>query len=282
MAGVVFVFVREDASEAETLAEAFDAQGYSIAGDESAELCVVIWSRRALRSDAFRVSAERALRSGRAVVAALFAPPPREAVFDAPVIDLTLWDGLEGAALDPLFEAADDIVHPVEADVIVLPSRPVFEDAEFTEGPLMIASSDSVRSNAARRSWETPIPTQMLRPVPEIPASEPKLGAQMPRRDFRRVGARRHKQPARAHGALAFAVIAILGSGAFVASLAANMSAQRAENTKTELSSGVSLTSASADAIGLEDITSDAPIQLGHRGVEPPSARTVHRAAYEP
>ncbi len=281
MAGVVFVFVREDASEAETLAEAFDAQGYSIAGGESAELYVVIWSRRALCSDAFRVSAERALRSGRAIVAALFAPPPREAVFDAPVIDLTLWDGLEGAALDPLFEVADDIVHPVEADVIVLPSRPVFEDAQFTEAPLMIASADSGRANAARRSWEAPIPTQMLRPVQDGPADEPKLGAQTLRRDFRRVGAKR-KQTGRAHGALAFAVIAVLGSGAFVASLVANMSSQRAENAQTELSSGVSLTSASADAVGLDDISPDAPVQLGHRGVEPPSARSVHRAAYGP
>ncbi len=32
----------------------------------------------------------------------------------------------------------------------------------------------------------------------------------------------------------------------------------------------------------LRDIVPEAPAQIGHRGVEPPSARTVRRAAYEP
>ncbi|MEZ5962199.1 MAG: hypothetical protein R3C30_17505, partial [Hyphomonadaceae bacterium] len=97
MAGVVFVFVREDASEVEMLAEAFDAAGYGISGNDSAELSVIVWSRRALRSEGFRAAAERALRSGKAVVAALFAPPPREAVFNAPVIDLSRWNGVDEA-----------------------------------------------------------------------------------------------------------------------------------------------------------------------------------------
>jgi hypothetical protein len=279
MAGVVFVFVREDASEVETLAEAFDAAGYSITGSDNAELSVVIWSRRALRSDVFRVAAERALRSGKAIVAGLFAPPPREAVFDAPVIDLSQWDGVEDAALAPLLEAAEDIVHPIEADVIVLPSRPVYEDAEFVETPLLTASSETVQTR--RKAWEAPLPAGALRPVREEPPAEPKLGAPAPRRDFRRVGAR--KSHAREHAALAFLVIAMLGGGAFVASVAANTaSSMHTERAKAEEGGGVSLTSATAEAVGLEDVAPEAPPQVGRRGVEPPSARTVHRARYEP
>ncbi|MEQ1816981.1 MAG: hypothetical protein ABL871_00105 [Terricaulis sp.] len=280
MTGVVFIFVREDASEAEALAEAFDAAGYSITGTDNAELRVVLWSRRALRSSAFRVAAERALRSGHAIVAGLFAPPRRETVFEAPVVDLTAWDGVDEAALAPLFDAADTLVRPIEADVIVLPFRPFYEDAEFSEAPLMIASHASGRTNTARQAWEAPIPTQMLRPVPDELPTEPKLGAATPRRDFRRING---KPRAREHAALAFAVIALLGGGAFIASLAANTaSSLHAERATTEMSSGVSLTSAQAEAVGLEDSVPEAPGQIGHRGVEPPSARTVLRARYEP
>jgi hypothetical protein len=279
MAGVVFVFVREDASEVETLAEAFDAAGYSIAGSQNAELSVVIWSRRALRSESFRIAAERALRSGRAIVAALFAPPAREAVFGAPVVDLSLWDGVESAALDPLLYAADDIVHPIEADVIILPSRPVYEDAEFADAPFLIAGGEP--DTAKRHAWEAPLPARALRPVSDAPAAEPKLGAPAPRRDFRRVGKR--KSHAREHAAAAFLVLAILGGGAFVASVAANTASYaQVERAKAEEGGGVSLTSATAEAVGLQDIAPEAPAQIGHRGVEPPSARSVHRARYEP
>mgnify|MGYP007130730105 CR=1 FL=1 len=62
MAGVVFVFVREDASEVETLADVFDDAGYSITGSENAELRVVVWSRRALRSETFRAAADNGRR----------------------------------------------------------------------------------------------------------------------------------------------------------------------------------------------------------------------------
>lgn len=280
MAGVVFVFVREDTSEVETLAEVFDEAGYSITGSDSADICVAVWSRRALRSEIFRAAADRALRTGRALVAALFAPPAREAVFDAPVVDLSQWDGVNPSALDPLFQAADDILHPIEVSIIALPSRPVCEDAEFTEAPLMIASDAS--RNSARRAWEAPLPTKVLRAVCEAPPAEPKRGVANPRCDFRRAGPR--QQQGRAHAALAFGVIAILGGGAFVASVAANAASylRHTAQAKTELSGGVSLTSASNDAIGVEDVVPDAPVPIGHRGVEPPSARTVHRAAYEP
>ncbi|MCX7359410.1 MAG: hypothetical protein NT015_14870 [Alphaproteobacteria bacterium] len=281
MAGVVFVFVREDASEVEILAEAFDEAGYSITGSENAELCVVVWSRRALRSETFRAVADNAFRTGRAIVAALFAPPAREDVLDAPIVDLSQWDGVETLALSPLFEAADDILHPIEASVIALPSRPVCEDAEFTEATLMITSS-APKTKATRQAWEVPLPSKVLSAVPDEPPVEPKLGAAKPRRDFRRVGAR--KQQGRAHAALVFAVIAILGGGAFVASVAANTASyvQNSERAKAEVSGGVSLTSATADAVGMEDLVPEAPGQIGHRGVEPPSARTVHRASYEP
>jgi hypothetical protein len=103
MAGVVFIFVREDASEVETLAEAFDDAGYAITGSQNAELCVVVWSRRAMRSETFRAAADNAFRTGRAIVAALFAPPSREEVFEAPVVDLSQWDGVDTLPLTPLF-----------------------------------------------------------------------------------------------------------------------------------------------------------------------------------
>jgi hypothetical protein len=278
MAGVVFVFVREDASEVETLAEALDEAGHAITGSENAELCVVVWSRRALRSAAFRAAADNALRTGRAIVAALFAAPTRDDVFGAPVVDLSQWDGVDPSALDPLFMAADDMLHPIEVKVIALPSRPVFEDAEFTEAPLMITSG-APKKSAARQAWEAPLPSKILRAVHDEPLAEPKLGAAKPRRDFRRVGARR--QEGRPHAALAFAVIAILGGGAFVASVAANTAfyVQNAEQAKAEVGGGVSLTSATADAVGVQDIVPEAPAQWGRRGVEPPSA---HRAVYDP
>ncbi|MEZ5970633.1 MAG: hypothetical protein R3C31_02340 [Hyphomonadaceae bacterium] len=269
MAGVVFVFVREDSSEVEALAEAFEDAGYSITSGNRADLYVVVWSRSALRSEILRAAAQDVLRTGCAVVAALFAPPTRGEASGAPIIDLSQWDGVDLDALAPLLEAADDILHPIEANVIVLPSRPAYEDAEFTDAPLLIASN----------AWEAPLPTATPRAVREPPAAAPKLGAPNPRRDFRRAGARR--QQGRAYAALAFAVIAILGGGAFVASVATDAASyfNDAGQAKVEIGGGVSLTSATADAIGVEDLTPETPAQVGHRGVEPPSARTVRRAS---
>jgi hypothetical protein len=288
MAGVVFVFVREDASEAETLAEAFDAAGFSISGNssDSEALGVVIWSRKALHSPAFKDAAERALRSGRAVVASLTAPPPRESVFDAPVIDLSAWDGEDDAALDPLFEAADEIVRPAPTNVIVLPARPVYEDAEFVEAAPQLTSGESERVKRMRQSWEAPIPTQMLRPVREAP--QEKLGAPAPRRDFRRL--RVKEGHPRVHAALAFAVVALLGGGVIAMNVAnAPSSAPRVAVAEARIveTSPVSFTSASADAAGLEDVTpteatplfEPAP-QVGRRGLEPPSARQIRRASH--
>jgi hypothetical protein len=288
MAGVVFVFVREDASEAEALAEAFDAAGFSITGKSLGDeaLAVVIWSRKALRSRAFKDAAERALCSGRAVIASLTTPPPRESVFDAPVIDLSAWDGEDDAALDPLFEAADEIARPAPSNVIVLPARPVYEDAEFVELAPQITSCESERIRRMRRSWEAPIPTHMLRPVREAP--QEKLGAPSPRRDFRRL--RVKEGHPRVHAVLAFAVIALLGGGVIAMNAAnAPSSAPRAAVAKTQIvdAGAVSFTSASADAAGLDDVApleatplfEPAP-QVGRRGLEPPSARRIRRASH--
>ncbi|MGQ0532289.1 MAG: hypothetical protein ACT4OF_06315 [Caulobacteraceae bacterium] len=283
MAGVVFVFVREDASEAETLAEAFDAAGYSITGSGAEEeaLSVVVWSRAALQSRAFKHAAERALLSGRVVVASLIPPPPRENIFDAPAIDLSVWDGDDGAALDPLFEAVDEILHTAGANVIALPFRPVFEDAEFTE--LSLDSAEDERAERARRAWEAPIPTEMLRTVRQAPAPR-KRGASAPRRDFRRVSQR--KPASHVHAALAFAVIALVGGSMFAVRIAPDPTPQmRAAPTRSEPNMAVSLTSASADAAGLEDVAAmerpplfePAP-QRGVVGVEPPSASAARRA----
>lgn len=282
MAGVVFVFVREDASEAEALAEAFDAAGFSITGNNVGDnaLAVVIWSRKALRSPAFRDAAERALRSGKAVVASLIAPPSRQTVFGAPVIDLSAWDGDDDAALDPLFEAADQILRPAAANVIVLPARPVYEDAEFVEAAPRLASTESERVKRMRRSWEAPIPAEMLKPVREAPRE--KLGAPSPRRDFRRLQI--VEVHPRVHAALAFAVITLLGGGVVALNVARTPAAPAVEIADA---GAVSLMSASADSAGLEDaapletpaLFEPAP-QAGRRGLEPPSARPIRRASH--
>lgn len=297
MAGVVFVFVREDASEAETLAEAFDAAGFAVTGNSSDDraLAVVIWSRKAVRSPAFKDAAERALSSGRAVVASLTAPPARESVFGAPVIDLSGWDGEDDATLDPLLEAADEILRPA-ANVIVLPARPVYEDAEFVDLAPQITSDESERIRRMRRSWEAPIPTHMLRPVRDEPRE--KLGAPSPRRDFRRLQVKEGRP--RAQAALALAVIVLLGGGVF----AVNAASVDTPAARVQVADAgrISLTSASVDAAGLEDVAPveaasslDVPVQVGRRGLEPPSLRQIRpapraqryargddRAAYEP
>lgn len=286
MAGVVFIFVREDASEAETLAEAFDAAGYAITGGSHEDaLSIIIWSRAALRSSAFRSAAEHALRSGQTIIASLIAPPTHS-VLDAPVIDLSAWDGEDGRPLAPLLNAADDMARPTQARVIQLPARPIYEDAEFSEVAPAAAVDD--RQARARQSWEAPLPTIMLRPVPEAEPSA-KLGAPTPRRDFRRLHQR--KPASRAHSALVFALIAVVGGGMFAMTLVPRPVAHVvvAEAPAATPAGGISLTSASADAMGLEDTAPVEPVrfgepvpQIGRRGVEPPSARSIRRARYAP
>lgn len=267
MAGVGFVFVRDDAGAAEALADAFDRAGYSIDPSVNADAAtVILWSRRAVRSLAFREAAERALATGRTVIVSLDAPAPDAGV---PSFDLSAWDGDEEAPLDPVFEAVDSIIHPVYSNVIELPG-PVYEDAEFVE------------TNAALSAWEAPIPTEILRPPP-------KTGAPAPRRDFRR---RRDGHP-RAYAALALVTVALAGGGVFAMNaVLTTQTPLRIEAGAALESNTVSLAFASEEAIGLDDIApaEAAPAGSGAqaRGVEPgtrlPARRAVRRdrAGYTP
>ncbi|MBL8547577.1 MAG: hypothetical protein JNL81_14015 [Hyphomonadaceae bacterium] len=282
MAGVVFIFVREDASDVEALAEAFDRAGYRITGSDGddAALHVVVWSRAAMLCAAFRAAAARVLRSPRAVVASLVTAPYPDLAQGAVVADISAWDGIDEAGLAPLLEAVLDVVHPVRANVIALPG-PVYTDAEFTEAPLQLTHVVSVPRNRARAAWETPIPAGVPRPVQADAVQAAKIGAPSPRRDFRRLK-RLHYN--RAHAALAFALLALVGGTAVVLSAPSGVvaPAPRAEVELRRDGQGVSLASATAEAVGLDDSVPEAPAQIGRRGVEPPSARTVRRARYEP
>lgn len=284
MVGVVFVFVREDAGDVEALAEAFDQAGYAISGSERCDdaINVIVWSRAAARSDAFRKAVERALQFDRVVVAGLAALPHRDALLRAPVADISAWDGDDLQGLDPLFDIVADLVSPVRPSVIALPSRPLHEDAEFVEAPLQITHAASDRFQRTRAAWEAPIPAKILHPVREQPA-QPKLGAHSPRRDFRRLP--RRPSNARAHAALMFA-IATLTAGSLLIGAAQGLSAASQPKVHAVETGGVSLTSASAEALGLEDAAPaerermfEPPVQTGHAGFEPPSAR---RASYRP
>jgi hypothetical protein len=279
MVGVVFVFVREDAGDVEALAEAFDSEGYGIEGRADADdaLHVIVWSRAARRSEAFLAAAERAARSGRSVVACL-SPPP-EGAFRTPVVDLSTWDGADADALAPLFDAVLDVLRPVRASVIGLPARSDIIEVAFTEAA-------SGRDERVRRAWEAPIPAQMLRPVQER-EPEPKLGASAPRRDFRKI--RRRGDHSRAHAALMFAIVT-LTAGSLLITTVQGLAARPHAEARVEAvdTGGMSLSSASADAVGLEDIVPEErdrlfepQQQIGRHGVEPPSARTVRQARYE-
>jgi hypothetical protein len=277
MVGVVFVFVREDASDVEALAEAFDQAGYSISGSERCDdgLNIIVWSRAAMRSEAFRKAAERALQSDRVVVARLALLPQGDILSSAPVADISGWDGDDPRGLEPLFDIVLDLVSPMRPSVIALPARPLYEDAEFVEAP-------SDRSQQARAAWETPIPAKVLHPVPDPPAPQ-KLGAQSPRRDFRRLP-QRHSN-ARAYAALIFAFVT-LSAGSLAIAAAQNFSATPQPKAHAVEIGGVSLSSASAEALGLEDVAPtererlyEPPVQVGRAGFEPPSAR---RASYRP
>jgi hypothetical protein len=131
----------------------------------------------------------------------------------------------------------------------------------------------------------------MLRPDQNL--ALPKQGAPAPRHNFRRLDQRRTFSPAQA--ALAFALIALVGGGV-VAFNIMPVSTPRSpveppgiEQAFAQQRDGaVSLASASADALGLEDampaeprppLFEPAPQFGGHVGIEPPSARSVRRNA---
>lgn len=284
MVGVVFVFVREDASDVDALADVFDRAGYSIEDDASDALSVVVWSRSAMRCNAFRAAIERAAQRGPVVVASLIATPPQDLASVAPVVDISAWDGRSDASLDQLFYVVFDAIHPVRANVIALPgpTLPIVAPPQLTN-----AATEPV--SRKRTAWETPIPTKLLRPVHAEavePPPQPKLGAPSPRRDFRRLATPSH---GRAHAALAFAVVALVASAGFALNaLATTHAAPRAHVSVThELDmGGLSLASVSAEAVGLADA---APVeqprlfepgqQVGHAGLEPPSARSTRAGA---
>ncbi len=246
---------------------------------------VVVCSRAALRSDAFRKAAERALSANRVVIANLASLPHSEIMARAPMADISAWDGDDPRGLAPLFEVVSDLVSPARPSVIALPARPLYEDAEFAEAPLQIMHAASEPAQRARTAWEAPIPAKVLHPVCEEPA-RPKLGAPSPRRDFRKL--RRHPSNGRAHAALVFAVVTLTAGSLLIAS-AQNFSAPPQASGHAVDTGGVSLSSASAEATGLEDVTPsergrmfEPPVQTGHAGFEPPSARSARRASYQP
>ena len=115
MADVLFVFVKEDASEAQTLAATFAAANHDIGDgpiDNAAiELCgavVIVWSSAAIASRTFLASAQRVLNSGKGVVVSLAQPPPAWVVGHAPTFDLSRWTGdRDDEDLDALFMAVD-------------------------------------------------------------------------------------------------------------------------------------------------------------------------------
>ncbi|WP_156767592.1 hypothetical protein [Candidatus Viadribacter manganicus] len=271
MVGVAFVFVREDASDLEALAEAFDEAGYQISGNaSSAALCVIVWSRAAARSEAFQEAAERALERGGAVVASLAALPRGEDVARAPAVDLSAWDGIGAIGLERLFEVAADVTAPARPRVIALPSRPIHDDAEFADAPLQMLA--------------LPAPAGPLKPVQDE-VIQTKFGAPSPRRDFRRL---RRTCDKRAHAALVFAVVT-LTAGSLLITAAQSFTTAPQPKVHVVDTGGVSLTHASVEAIGLEDAAPidqerlfEPPVQVGHAGFEPPSARAVRQASYQP
>jgi hypothetical protein len=253
MADVVFVFVREDAREAQALAEAFDAAGFSLADDNLHDrdaVSILLWSRPALRARAFAAAAERALNGGRALIAALSAAPPRENGFGAPVFDLANWDGEDDLPLKPLFQAVENMRAP--ANVIRLPARPAYEDAEFEEPGLPFENESEER---ARRAWEAPIPAGMLA----------RTGARAPRRDFARTGQR--KSHALARAALAIGLVALIGGGVVTARILS-------PPEPAFESARVSVAEASTQAFGPELMPTEPPdaASFYSGGREPPSA----------
>jgi hypothetical protein len=151
MADVLFVFVKEDAAEAQSLAAMFAAADHEI-GDgpvdnASMELCgavVILWSRAAITSKSFLASAQRALDSGKGVVASLGQPPPAWVVGHAPTFDLSHWTGdRNDEDIDPLFMAVDYRVNSKRDDLAGAASLPGYLagwTADLPDSPSGIAA----------------------------------------------------------------------------------------------------------------------------------------------
>lgn len=125
MADVLIVCVREDEPQAKALAEMFEAAGFSIGGAPSSDgvlrssgAGLVVWSQASIRSRPFLDAAHRVINANKAVVASLIEPPPPSTIGDAPVFDLSHWDGdPNDPSLDPLFFAVDRMVNAARASV---------------------------------------------------------------------------------------------------------------------------------------------------------------------
>lgn len=110
MSDVLFVFVREDARRAEALADVFESARLGVRSEtlseaalEASAAAVILWSAKAIRSQAFLIAVERALAAGKAMFACFGPPPPPEVAGEAAVFDLSAWRGKrEGEAIDAM------------------------------------------------------------------------------------------------------------------------------------------------------------------------------------
>src|SRR5262245_4231147 len=118
MADVLIVCVRDNAREADALADMFEAVGFIVGGapgDEKALKAsgagIIIWSQASIRSRVFLEAAQSVIRAGKAVIASLIVAPPPSSVGFAPVFDLSRWNrDSDDVELDPLFFAVDRMV----------------------------------------------------------------------------------------------------------------------------------------------------------------------------
>lgn len=150
MADVLFVCVHRDVSEAEGLAEVFEAAGFSVddATDDAAlracSAVLIVMSDAALRVPAFREATERAVHVGKAVIASLMG----DAVADvARVFDISEWNGGgDDPSIEPLLATVERMVRSAHATeqagrrscVIDLDARRYADDAS-AEPPMSAA-----------------------------------------------------------------------------------------------------------------------------------------------
>src|SRR5262249_47927907 len=111
------ICVGDDVVLAEALAEAFSAAGFSIDEQGSdATLAhvsagLLLWSKAAIRTPAFRSAAQAAIDSGKAVIAHVTGAALPPIVRASPVFDLSRWNGdPEAPVLDQIAQAVEQLV----------------------------------------------------------------------------------------------------------------------------------------------------------------------------
>lgn len=272
MADVLFVCVREDVAQAEALAEMFHAVGFSI-GDSAFNMhahgaCVVIWTPAAVRSRAFRIAAERALRAPNTVLATLGPPPTPFERTTVPMFDLSGWGGdRDDALLDPLFFFVERMVVAArEADLLVIERKGAMPvEAEFGDHE----PEDDVAL------LEAPVAHVRRAPPREILVNRWDMGC----RQVRQVQAMR-----------AFAFVALIGGAALFTSL--NLGANAGAHDAQRINAGVvsAPSTSKLGGVNFSDIVEAAPEDaaydviapdlvetFGVAGVEPPSAESALR-----